>query len=487
MRKRLLSFFLSITLIVSLVPEAFAADPADMTDISGHWAESSIRWAMEEALYQGTSDTTFSPDATMSRGMFVTVLGRFAGIDPEDYQDWYLDDLFTDVSAGSYYAPYVNWAVRYGIANGMGDGTFAPDEPVTREQLAVLLQRFASIYNYELVGSGSVTDSFADAGQIQDYARDAVEAMRSTGLLQGAENQNGTYDFLPQESATRAQCAVVLQRFQEAMRFYTERELIDPTAVYVSSDTTTLFIGSYTYPDVTVSPEAATNRTVTWVSSNPSAVKVDSDGKVTAVGAGTAEIYCYTWNGLYDSFTITAIPNTSLGSAYETYGEKCVRIFGQEVSRSDYRRYYQSADEAASHMVEISIRVWDFTDSTRTEKTTKTLYLTVHENIAATVQAIFEEIYNGPEQFPISNVGCYRYEPGSEHMLGVAIDINWEENYECTNDGTATTGKYWKPGEDAYSIPADGDVVKAFTKYGFGWGGTWNSKKDYMHFSYFGW
>jgi hypothetical protein len=72
-------------------------------------------------------------------------------------------------------------------------------------------------------------------------------------------------------------------------------------------------------------------------------------------------------------------------------------------------------------------------------------------------------------------------------MLGVAIDINWEENYECTIDGTATTGKYWKPGEDAYSIPADGDVVKAFTKYGFGWGGTWRTKKDYMHFSYFGW
>jgi uncharacterized protein YjdB len=470
---------------VSLVPEAFAADPADMTDISGHWAESSIRWAMEEALYQGTSDTTFSPDATMSRGMFVTVLGRFAGIDPEDYQDWYLDDLFTDVSAGSYYAPYVNWAVRYGIANGMGDGTFAPDEPVTREQLAVLLQRFASIYNYELVGSGSVTDSFADAGQIQDYARDAVEAMRSTGLLQGAENQNGTYDFLPQESATRAQCAVVLQRLQAAIRPY-DRELVDPTSISVYSGTASLRIGDYTYPDVTVYPSEATNQTVTWVSSDTSVVKVDLQGKVTAVGTGTAEIYAYTWNGLYDSFSVTVIPNASLASAYETYGEKCVRIFGQEVSRDTYRRYYQSDAEASSHMVTIAIRVWDFTDSTRTEKTTKTRYLTVHESIAATVEAIFEEIYNGPEQFPISNVGCYRYEQGSEHMLGVAIDINWEENYECTIDGTATTGKYWKPGEDEYSIPADGDVVKAFAKYGFGWGGTWRTKKDYMHFSYFG-
>jgi hypothetical protein len=487
MRKRLLSLLLSLMLVLALMPEAFAYDPSYMTDISGHWAETEIRWAMEEGLYQGTSDTTFSPDSPMTRGMFVTVLGRFAEIAPDDYRSWYLDDLFTDVSENSYYAPYVNWAVRYGIVNGMGDGTFAPESPVTRAQMAVMLQRFASIYNYELVSSGATVDSFADADQVPSYAWDAVETMRSAGLLQGAQNQDGTYSFMPQNSTTRAQCAVVLGRLQEAMRPYTDRELIDPTSISVYSDTESLRIGDYTYPDVTVYPGEATNQTVTWVSSDTSVVKVDLDGKVTAVGTGTAEIYAYTWNGLYDSFSVTVTPNTSLASAYETYGEKCVRIFGQEVSRSDYRRYYQSNEEAKSHMVTIAIRVWDFTDSTRTEKTTKTLHLEVHENIAATVQAIFEEIYNGPEQFPISSVGCYRYEQGSEHMLGVAIDINWEENYECTNDGTATTGKYWKPGEDEYSIPADGDVVRAFTKYGFGWGGTWNSKKDYMHFSYFGW
>ena len=74
----------------------------------------------------------------------------------------------------------------------------------------------------------------------------------------------------------------------------------------------------------------------------------------------------------------------------------------------------------------------------------------------------------------------------SEHCLGTALDINWEENYMCTKSGAPLTGSYWKPGEDAYSIPANGEVVRIFAKYGFGWGGTWNSKKDYMHFSYFG-
>ena len=100
------------------------------------------------------------------------------------------------------------------------------------------------------------------------------------------------------------------------------------------------------------------------------------------------------------------------------------------------------------------------------------------------IQAIFEEIYNGDEQFPIKDVGCYRWEYGSEHMPGLAIDINHNENCEIRG-GVITTGSYWKPGEDPYSIPADGDVVNAFKKYGFGWGGNWRSVKDYMHFSYF--
>ena len=69
-------------------------------------------------------------------------------------------------------------------------------------------------------------------------------------------------------------------------------------------------------------------------------------------------------------------------------------------------------------------------------------------------------------------------------MPGLAIDINPNENCEIRG-GVITTGSYWKPGEDPYSIPADGDVVNAFKKYGFGWGGNWRSVKDYMHFSYF--
>ena len=149
---------------------------------------------------------------------------------------------------------------------------------------------------------------------------------------------------------------------------------------------------------------------------------------------------------------------------------------------------YQTAEEAESHMVEISVPVWRLQkDGT---KTSGTAYIQVNQALAPIYEAIFEEIYNGDEQFPIKDVGCYSWRPG-EHSQGTAIDINWEENMEATinPDGslTPTTGLYWLPDEDPYSIPENGDVYNAFTKYGFTWGGNaWSSKRDYMHFSYFG-
>ena len=149
---------------------------------------------------------------------------------------------------------------------------------------------------------------------------------------------------------------------------------------------------------------------------------------------------------------------------------------------------YQTAEEAEANMVEISVPVWRLqADGT---KTSGTAYLQVNRNLAPIYEAIFREIYNGDEQFPIKDVGCYSWRTG-EHSQGTAVDINWEENMEATinADGslTPTTGSHWSPGVDPYSIPEGGDVYNAFTKYGFAWGGNaWTSKRDYMHFSYFG-
>lgn len=166
----------------------------------------------------------------------------------------------------------------------------------------------------------------------------------------------------------------------------------------------------------------------------------------------------------------------------QTDEEKWALVYGS----SDQK--YQTAEEAEANMVEVAVPVWRLqSDGT---KTSGTAYIEVNCNLAAIVEDIFEEIYNGDEQFPIKNVGGYSWRTG-EHSQGTAIDINWEENMEATinADGslTPTTGLYWLPGEDPYSIPEGGDVYNAFISHGFLWGGNaWRSKRDYMHFSYFG-
>lgn len=483
MRKKLSKLLICFSLSLSLCTSAFAVDPAAMTDIDGHWAQDAISYCLTENLFQGMSETEFGPEFSMTRGMFVTVLGRMVDVDETQYQDWYLTQLYSDVNPDFYYAPYINWATRYGIVNGMGDGTFSPDALITREQMATIVVRFASIYNYMLLSAGEVAAaSFTDSDTISQYAQDAVETLRITGILNGYQNDDGSYRFGPQETATRAQCATLFYRLNQALAPYEGRDLIDPEVLEITPSVTELKVGETGYCTVSISPEETTNQTITWVSTDTSVLTIGSDGQFTALAEGTAEIHAFTWNGLTQSCTITVTADTSLAYAGETYEEKCMRIFGEVTD--EYRTYYDIND--TSYLVTVPVQVWDFTDSTHTEKTTKTIYLQVHKNIAATVQAIFEEIYNGDEQFPIYSAGGYYRSTYSEHTPGLAIDINPNENYECTNDGTAMTGSYWKPGEDPYSIPPDGDVVQAFRKYGFGWGADWNSKKDYMHFSYFG-
>ena len=104
--------------------------------------------------------------------------------------------------------------------------------------------------------------------------------------------------------------------------------------------------------------------------------------------------------------------------------------------------------------------------------------------------AVFTEIYNDPEQFPIYSVEGYAWRGASatgEHNCGTAVDINANENYQVYPDGRVGAGSHWTPGEDPWSIPEDGSVVRIFRSYGYSWGGNaWPTNRDYMHFSYLG-
>ncbi len=180
----------------------------DMPGVSD-WAHAGIDFALAQGLFNGMNETTFAPEKSMTRSMLVTVLWRYAG-EPEEGEI-----LFTDVAEDAWYAKAVAWASYNEIVNGMGDGTFRPDNKITREQLATILFRFAEKWGYE-VEERAELDSFPDVEQIQSYAVEPLQWATAVGLINGVSVE-GTAYLRPAGDATRAQVATILMRFVQSI------------------------------------------------------------------------------------------------------------------------------------------------------------------------------------------------------------------------------------------------------------------------------
>ena len=142
----------------------------------------------------------------MTRAQFVTVLGRLAGVDAKASGK----TGFADVPAEMYYAPYVNWAVENGITLGVTETAFLPDRAISRQEMAVFLDRFCAAEKIQLKeGKAPV---FVDEAAIGDFAREAVAAVSAAGLLQGREDGS----FAPTATAARAHVAALMARFIES-------------------------------------------------------------------------------------------------------------------------------------------------------------------------------------------------------------------------------------------------------------------------------
>ena len=162
------------------------------------WFADAVKYVSENKLMNGTSITAFSPNGNMSRAMLATVLYRMSGETAE------ADSSFGDVSSSAYYAAAVSWASNEGIVNGTGADAFSPNASITREQLAAMLYRYA--------GEPSVSadlSAYTDTVDISPYASKAVEWCVAKGILSGKSATR----LAPQDTATRAECAAMLQRF----------------------------------------------------------------------------------------------------------------------------------------------------------------------------------------------------------------------------------------------------------------------------------
>lgn len=180
----------------------------NFTDVpEGEWYYDAVYYAVDKGLFNGISATEFAPGANTTRAMLSTVLHRFQGSPTVAYTP-----VFSDVPDGTWYTNGTVWAGVNKIVNGIGDGTFRPENLLTRQQIAVMLYNYANWLGCDTAGRVSLGDSFTDGEVTAVWAYDAVSWAASTGILRGSEGL-----LRPDAYASRAELAIMLQRFEACL------------------------------------------------------------------------------------------------------------------------------------------------------------------------------------------------------------------------------------------------------------------------------
>ncbi|MEQ2456808.1 S-layer homology domain-containing protein [Flavonifractor hominis] len=175
------------------------------TDTAGHWAADAIRQVAEQGLMNGVGGGRFAPDDTLSRAMVVTILYRMSGATAATAAS------FSDVPAGTWYTDAVGWAAQNGVVKGYGNGTFGPNDPISREQLAVILYRYAALTGLDTKADGADLTGFTDGGSVSSWAVEAMTWAVHQGLITGKPSNV----LHPEGTATRGEAATILVRFLE--------------------------------------------------------------------------------------------------------------------------------------------------------------------------------------------------------------------------------------------------------------------------------
>ena len=171
------------------------------------WYTDAVRYVYEHDLMDGIGSTTFAPDATTSRAMIATILWRMAGSPAVNGSIG-----FSDVADGQWYSEAIRWAASEGIVDGYGNGSFGPNDPITREQFAAMLWRYAASAGYDVsIGESTNILSYADATDVSEYAIPAMQWACGSGVITGISEAT----LVPLGEATRAQAATMLMRFCE--------------------------------------------------------------------------------------------------------------------------------------------------------------------------------------------------------------------------------------------------------------------------------
>ncbi len=191
-----------LTVTVTFQEKAWQNPFTDVSKYATYYK--AVQFVYEEGLFNGTSATKFEPDTTMTRAMFVTVLGRLAGVNVDNYKT----SSFSDVATGQWYSEYVEWASSIGLVEGYGNGKFGPNDSITHAQMYVLMERYADIIEGKTTTASGTSISANDVRDIPDWAYEAVEYAAKNDFLVVS-----SYKLTPNDNAKRSELAMLLQKF----------------------------------------------------------------------------------------------------------------------------------------------------------------------------------------------------------------------------------------------------------------------------------
>ena len=379
---------------------------------------------------------------------------------------------FTDVPQNAWYLNDLNKLTSIGVINGNTDGTFKPDNTLTRGEFIKMLCTVAEIW----------TDK---KPKNIHWAESYWNALNDSGLLEVSTGYNSSGTLFP---CTAKALDTPITRYEAAFLINSVLYMVfyeNPMVLKDANDSFANHIGDYNGmdPGYRAAVEQCYAKGILmgdasgyfWGASNLTRAQAVAVITRYAWGAERVKVdWAVEKEVVYDtSFTSFAIQYRSMTNA-----ERRQALFG-----NPNKAYFTSKDNTGTHIVTVQVKTWDIDKNGG--KYTRTWSLQVNSVVAREVKAIFEYIYNSPEKFPIHALGGFRTSDTMRHSWGCAIDINPTENYYINYKTGQTVGSYcYKNGTSPYCITPNSSVVKAFATYGWGWGGQgWSTAADYMHFS----
>lgn len=201
---------LCIMMSVFAVPVSATDTSTVFSDVKNKWYKVAVDYSYDNGFIAGVSDTEFGINVPVTRGMFITILARIAGVDTSKSANK-VDTRFSDVANGKYYTNAIKWASEKGIVKGTTDTEFAPDNPIERQQLCTMVVNFALFVNVPIYDTQNPI-SFEDEAGILKYAREPVSVCQRAGIVSGYNTDSGIV-FKPRDTATRAEAAQILYKF----------------------------------------------------------------------------------------------------------------------------------------------------------------------------------------------------------------------------------------------------------------------------------